>query len=498
MQEHAASAVVLACLLGPLAAAHGQQPTKAAPPAADAAPNTVRLHGALMDGSPGDLANLQRAYDATPSGGTIEVPAGRWPVNNLGWALPIKTQPGKHVFWKFLGPVDAGPTAAPGTNPLTALGDGDVTESYGRGNLVFSRRLLTGADESNDGVAINLENHNPSFRPYAYGSGPDIPALRINAASFPGSTGQLNGLWITLHSGGNNPFTSEEQGLNVIVRKTGQNSTWQISGLTTDETGTPPQAFASIAQELDIVANGPDDPASLYDGHKGNRVFAYYAAKVFPFAAYEPGKAYPAGAKVAAVASDGVKSVYIAGNAGTAGAKPPAWPTGGAVTDNGIVWTYGEPFDVTIGRGIWFDGGRDKPDAPQVKYGALFSSNARLQNAAIDLSQTVLDTAHSAAIRLGSNQPIDFSGNGTAAGQNQRVLEYSTTAKSLTYAVQGVPALSIADSGLASFPGQIQAPLATPKSSSAPCVAGTRTADANYDYVCVATNKWKRAALSDF
>ncbi len=73
---------------------------------------------------------------------------------------------------------------------------------------------------------------------------------------------------------------------------------------------------------------------------------------------------------------------------------------------------------------------------------------------------------------------------------------YKTNA--LTYTVKGTVALSIADSGLASFSGQIQAPLVTPKSSSSPCVAGTHVADANYDYVCVATNKWKRAALSDF
>ena len=40
--------------------------------------------------------------------------------------------------------------------------------------------------------------------------------------------------------------------------------------------------------------------------------------------------------------------------------------------------------------------------------------------------------------------------------------------------------------------------LATPASSSAPCVAGQIGADANYLYVCVATNRWKRSALSSF
>jgi hypothetical protein len=40
--------------------------------------------------------------------------------------------------------------------------------------------------------------------------------------------------------------------------------------------------------------------------------------------------------------------------------------------------------------------------------------------------------------------------------------------------------------------------LATPASSSAPCTAGQIGADAKYVYVCVATNSWKRSALSSF
>ena len=40
--------------------------------------------------------------------------------------------------------------------------------------------------------------------------------------------------------------------------------------------------------------------------------------------------------------------------------------------------------------------------------------------------------------------------------------------------------------------------LTTPASSTAACVAGQFTDDANYHYVCVATNSWKRVALSSF
>jgi len=40
--------------------------------------------------------------------------------------------------------------------------------------------------------------------------------------------------------------------------------------------------------------------------------------------------------------------------------------------------------------------------------------------------------------------------------------------------------------------------LHTPASSSEPCTAGTFTDDANYHYVCVSTNTWKRVVLSSF
>ena len=46
--------------------------------------------------------------------------------------------------------------------------------------------------------------------------------------------------------------------------------------------------------------------------------------------------------------------------------------------------------------------------------------------------------------------------------------------------------------------GSFHLNLATPATSSAPCTAGQIGADAKYIYVCVATNRWKRSALSSF
>jgi len=46
--------------------------------------------------------------------------------------------------------------------------------------------------------------------------------------------------------------------------------------------------------------------------------------------------------------------------------------------------------------------------------------------------------------------------------------------------------------------GSFHLNLATPSSSSAPCTTGQIGADTKYIYVCVATNMWKRSALSSF
>jgi hypothetical protein len=50
----------------------------------------------------------------------------------------------------------------------------------------------------------------------------------------------------------------------------------------------------------------------------------------------------------------------------------------------------------------------------------------------------------------------------------------------------------------ATFYGPQIVPLYTPASSSAPCTTGQLADDASYHYVCVASNTWKRVALTSF
>lgn len=502
------------------------------------------------------------------------MPAGRWPTTPpFGWGWNPTPNPGKHVLWDLLGNVDAGADAKPGTAPMTAIGDGDLTERFIDGHLNLSKRILDGTPFTPD-LVVALENHSHDYKPFGYGSGPDMPALQIEAASFPGSTGQLNGLFVHLSAGGNNPWASEEQGINVGISRTGRNSTWAYNSFSTDLTGRPPEAFATVGTEIDIGANGPDEPESAYDATHGNRMFIYLGGSSYPASPWVADRQVDAGAIMQATDTRGVRSIYIAANAGKSGSRAPAWPAVGRVADGNVVWDYGEPFAATFGRGIWIDGGRvSVHGAPtNIRFGSGFATDAVFQNAAIDLSLAGMDTAASAAIRLGHDMPLDLSGDGTAAGRNRHVLEYASalgliyrigTAPAVivgddfafhaagvaqlasdplrsslagrtigygdngitigsnlshgrgetdlvvpsggldVYATNGhsavgIPALAIAAGRLTIAAPVLAAPLATPASSHAPCQAGDREADADFFYVCVAKNSWKRARLSGF
>ncbi len=89
-----------------------------------------------------------------------------------------------------------------------------------------------------------------------------------------------------------------------------------------------------------------------------------------------------------------------------------------------------------------------------------------------------------------SFEAIAIGYSATASAQNAIQIGPGTnsTANTLQYMTH-----TIADGS-----GNLFGTISTPASSSAPCTAGQFSDDANYHYVCVATNTWKRVALSTF
>lgn len=89
---------------------------------------------------------------------------------------------------------------------------------------------------------------------------------------------------------------------------------------------------------------------------------------------------------------------------------------------------------------------------------------------------------------------IDLNGFGTSQN-NVRVINDANGQLTINTVTGGN--LQVNASGVYTT-GSFHVNLDTPSSSSAPCTAGQIGADAKYVYVCVATNKWKRSALSSF
>src|SRR5580698_1570008 len=89
---------------------------------------------------------------------------------------------------------------------------------------------------------------------------------------------------------------------------------------------------------------------------------------------------------------------------------------------------------------------------------------------------------------------IDLNGFGTAQN-NVRMINDANGQLTVNTATGGN--LQVNANGVFTT-GSFHVNLATPSSSSAPCTAGQLGADAQYIYVCVAPNMWKRSALRSF
>jgi hypothetical protein len=109
--------------------------------------------------------------------------------------------------------------------------------------------------------------------------------------------------------------------------------------------------------------------------------------------------------------------------------------------------------------------------------------------------------AGSGQLEMGSSSAtgyIDWHLVGEASGTNYQVRATSDLAGELSiYGADAVLLGRFASSGV-TLPSVTETVSQTPASSNASCVMGQHTWDGNYEYRCVATNTWKRAALSSF
>lgn len=116
------------------------------------------------------------------------------------------------------------------------------------------------------------------------------------------------------------------------------------------------------------------------------------------------------------------------------------------VTDGTVIWEYGQETNSSISSLLYYTG--SPGDAVDTMVGA--KEGIILGNAAVDTSLMTFQK-NSAAVRVASGQPIDFSGNGTKSGSNLHTLDYDNG--NLNYKVGGSTKFYVSDNGPAFVDG---------------------------------------------
>lgn len=96
------------------------------------------------------------------------------------------------------------------------------------------------------------------------------------------------------------------------------------------------------------------------------------------------------------------------------------------VTDGTVIWQFGEEYAPSVSSAIYVTGNATYDNVMVVDAGSSVSG------AVLDTTLTKFgDTA--ASIRIGADQKIDLSGNGSLSGRNKHYLTYENATKSLSY-----------------------------------------------------------------
>ncbi|MFT9017124.1 hypothetical protein [Acetobacter malorum] len=158
------------------------------------------------------------------------------------------------------------------------------------------------------------------------------------------------------------------------------------------------------------------------------------------------------------LASDGNSSARFT----TTGKTEPKWTfsTGDTFFDNTTQWTCIGGWDYDLGAVISIGGANDPDKGYVERIGTLLEEHTDyIYNAAIDMSKAAFDPSvpYKVFSRLQKDMYFDLTADGTRSGQNNHLLGYDNASKALTYKVNGVPVMSIKDSGaiISSAPPQM-------------------------------------------
>ncbi|MFT8723461.1 MAG: hypothetical protein ABF443_00010 [Acetobacter malorum] len=208
--------------------------------------------------------------------------------------------------------------------------------------------------------------------------------------------------------------------------------------------------------ELDWSGVGHEDPRSAYAPGYSIRQGLWFTSNhdAMGDQTWAANHAYVSHHILSVADPSGQLWMYDSGTGGTSGATQPTWPYDATktVTDRGVTWTPLGKWAFDIGFVLGVGGPAD------TRIGTLFwLSGPKIYNAISDWSLAAFDTPVHVIERRPADSYTDYTGDGTSGGQNNHLLGYDSSQKALTYKVNGVPVLSIKDSGavISSAPPQM-------------------------------------------
>jgi hypothetical protein len=395
----------------------------------------VRDFGAKMDGT-NDTTAFLAAYTATPANGTMYVPPGTWNVNN---SVFVRSGGTGNIRFMIEG----------NSGLQQYIGDGDTVETMLVGRKGFYKNLVTSAN----GFAVlqvGLQNNNPT----SFSQPTVVAGLQVTANSFAGASGYTwaHDVALSSHAGSTGaPNSTQDVGIASRVSRYGHGATWQFFGSTHDFTCQDATVNGnSVFFETNMNHNGPEVASSSYRPDTGGRVGINFANTAYVPPAWAANQAYTTLTNGTGNAASSVQPttpngfVYRCTAGGTSGSVQPTWPTtvGTTVIDGTVTWQCGTTRPQQISRLI------NAAAATETSYGAFLFTSAAYYDAILEFSTATLvdGGVKDAAIRLGANLPIDFTGNGTDAGQNLHTLRYiSTGTPRLAYMAGATERLTLPD-----------------------------------------------------
>ncbi|MFT8307045.1 hypothetical protein [Acetobacter malorum] len=434
---------------------------------------TTADNGDTGQGSAGDAAAISALLAKVPSHSEIVVPSGNVPDSNS-----ITVPSGKAYVIHYSGGNADGSRFIGDGNVAEGVSSGRSLYRYVSGNLNFNSNFFSQFENRYSGPARPEQNN-----VWLYST----TGVDHNFNQVSGYQGSTSTLRVDLNSFSRADEKSFDIGLQSNVYRRG--TAWGWGNLSVIEELTGEMLLAHNTQEYvgewDLSGFGNDDPASLYNPMVASRhgfLFSTWNSGGGYGQAWQAGHNYRAGDAIEATI-EGVLYSFIATKGGTSGATAPSLSVTAdpdtitapdiahAVTDGTVQWAFNGRMLMQIScmvcvsyqadtlhspdRGLPADPGTGK--RIPVAFGTIVSSNALVYNAGIDFSVLKYTQPAHVFLRTQADSYLDVTGDGTSAGQNMHLLGYDSTRKALTYKVNGVPVLSVKDSGaiVSSAPAQM-------------------------------------------